>query len=61
MQEMMDVTLDHVKSFFDSNSTLMRAIEQAGTNLTTLITQAIENSSTVQTWNQTLQDTISKF
>ena len=57
-QHMMEVALDHFKSFFASNSTLMRSLEEAGSNLTYLVSEALQNSSILQTWNQTLQETM---
>ena len=60
-EEMMYGTVDHVKSFFDANSTLMKTLEEAGTNLTNFVSESLQNSSVLQTWNKTLQDTINTF
>ena len=55
---MMDAAMDHFKSFFDSNSTLMRSLEEVGGNLTELVAEAMQNSSILKTWNETLRETI---
>ena len=57
-QEMMDVAMAHVSSFFAPNSTLMRSLEETRINLTEMVSQAMSNSSLVDTWNKTLQETI---
>ena len=57
-QEMMEVAMDHISSFFAPNSTLMRSFEETRMNLTELVSQAVRNSSLVNTWNKTLQETM---
>ena len=57
-QEMLEVAVDHASSFFAPNSTLMRSLEEARLNLTEMVSEAMINSSLVQTWNQTLQEKI---
>lgn len=45
--------IDHIKSFFAENSTLMTSLDTARTNMTSIITTALQNSSLMETWNKT--------
>ena len=54
---MLDISVEHIKSFFAENSTLMMSFEEAGQNVTKFIASAFENTYLLHTWNKTLQET----
>ena len=55
---MLETTIGHIKSFFAENSTLMMSFEEAGQNVTQFFASAFENTSFLNTWNKTLQETV---
>ena len=55
---MMDGTIDHIKSFFADNSTLMTILDAARTNMTNIFTTALQNNSLMEALNKTMQETI---
>ena len=57
----MDGMVDHIKSFFAENSTLMTSLDAARTNMTNILTTALKNSSLMETWNKTMQETADMF
>ena len=60
-QDMLDGTTGHIKSFFAENSTLVTSLEEAGGNITRMISSAFQNSSLMDTWNKTLQEAAEMF
>ena len=57
-EDMMDGMIDHIKSFFAENSTLMTSLEAARTNMSNIIATALQNSSLVGALNKTMQENI---
>ena len=53
-QDILDGTINHIRSFFAENSTLMTSFDAARTNITNIITTALQNSSFIETWNKTI-------
>ena len=53
--------IDHIKSFFADNSTLMTSLDAARANMTNAITTALQNSSLMGTWNKTIQGAADMF
>ena len=50
--------IDHIKSFFAENSTLMTTLDAARANMSNIITTAWQNSSLLGAFNKTMQETI---
>ena len=59
--EKMDIALNHIRSFFHPNSTLMRNLDQMKENLSTLVSSSWQNSSIIQSFNQTMYETINNI
>ena len=57
-EDMMDGMMDHIKSFFAENSTLMTSLDEVRTNMTNMITTTLQNSSLVEALNKTMQEII---
>ena len=58
---MMDGMIDHIKSFFAENSTLMSSLDAARANMTNVITTVLRNSSLMATLNKTIEETTNMF
>ena len=56
-EDMMDGMVDHIKSFFAENSTLMTSLDAARANMTSTITTALQSSYLMDAWNKTVQGT----
>ena len=58
---MMDGMIDHIKSFFAENSTLMSSLDAARANITNLITNVLRNSSLMTSLNKTIEESTNMF
>ena len=57
-EDMMDGIIDHIKSFFAENSTLMTSLDAARTNMTNIFTAALQNYSLMEALNKSIQEAI---
>ena len=57
-EDMMDGIIDHIKSFFAENSTLMTSLDAARTNMTNIFTAALQNYSLMEALNKSMQEAI---
>ena len=57
-EDMMDGMMDHIKSFFAENSTLMTSLDAARTNMTNIFTAALQNYSLMEALNKSIQEAI---
>ena len=55
---MMDGIIDHIKSFFAENSTLMTSLAAARTNITNIFSAALQNYSLMEALNKSMQEAI---
>ena len=53
--------IEHIKSFFAENSTLMSSLDAARANMTNVITTVLRNSSLMATLNKTMEETSNMF
>ena len=60
-QEMFDTTINHAESFIQDNSTLMRSLDDIRESVMNLLSTAVNNSSVLSDWKQTLRETLKSF